>query len=202
MKRKRAALYVRVSTDEQNTNAQERALKEYVQRRGWLLYHIYKDTGISGSVSSRPGLNELMKDCRRRAIDVVVVWKFDRFARSLKTLISGLELCRAIGIDFVSVTEAVDTSLPAGEMLFQMIGAVAQFERSLIAERVKSGLANARANGKILGRPPLRKLTRKEVSDLRRQRAHGRVTFRILAKTFGVSVWTAHRLCAGGAWKH
>jgi len=96
-----------------------------------------------------------------------VVWKFDRFARSLKNLIAGLELCRALGIDFVSVTEAVDTSLPAGEMLFQMIGAVAQFERSLIAERVKSGLANARANGKILGRPPLRKLTRKEVADLR-----------------------------------
>jgi len=99
-----------------------------------------------------------------------MVWKFDRFARSLKNLIAGLELCRALGIDFVSVTEAVDTSLPAGEMLFQMIGAVAQFERSLIAERVKSGLANARPNGKILGRPPLRKLTRKEVADLRKRR--------------------------------
>jgi DNA invertase Pin-like site-specific DNA recombinase len=128
---------------------------------------------------------------------VVVVWKFDRFARSLKNLIAGLELCRALGIDFVSVTEAVDTSLPAGEMLFQMIGAVAQFERSLIAERVKSGLANARANGKILGRPPLRKLTRKEIADLRRHRTQGKVTFRALAKTFGISVWTAHRLCAG-----
>jgi DNA invertase Pin-like site-specific DNA recombinase len=73
MKKKRAALYVRVSTDEQNTDAQERVLKEYVQRRGWLLHHTYKDTGISGTASSRPGLNELMKDCRRRAIDVVVV---------------------------------------------------------------------------------------------------------------------------------
>ena len=100
-------------------------------------------------VANRPGLNELLKDCRRRAFDVVVVWKFDRFARSLNNLIAGLEFCRALGIDFVSVTEAVDTSLPAGEMLFQMIGAVAQFERSLIAERVKSGLANARANGKV-----------------------------------------------------
>ena len=151
-----------------------------------------------GITASRPGLDELLKDCRRRTIDVVVVWKFDRFARSLKNLIAGLELCRALGIDFVSVTEAVDTSLPAGEMLFQMIGAVAQFERSLIAERVKSGLANARANGKILGRPPLRKLTRKEVADLRRHRTQGKVTFRALAKKFGVSVWTAHRLCAGG----
>jgi DNA invertase Pin-like site-specific DNA recombinase len=96
--------------------------------------------------------------------------EFDRFARSLKHLIAGLELRRALGIDFVSVTEAVDTSLPAGEMLFQMIGAVAQFERSLIRERVKSGLANARANGKILGRPPLRRLTRTEVASLKRQR--------------------------------
>jgi DNA invertase Pin-like site-specific DNA recombinase len=116
---------------------------------------------------------------------------------TLKNLIAGLELCTALGIDFVSVTEAVDTSLPAGEMLFQMIGAFAQFERSLIAERVRSGLANARANGKMLGRPPLRKLTRGEVADLRKQRAHGKLPFRILAKNFGVSVWTAHRLCAG-----
>src|SRR4029077_14301582 len=124
--------------------------REYVQRRGWPPHKIYRDK-IIGVTASRPGLDELLKDCKRRTIDVVVVWKFDRFARSLKNLISGLEFCRALGIDFVSVTEAVDTSLPAGEMLFQMIGAVAQFERSLIAERVKSGLANARANGKILG---------------------------------------------------
>jgi DNA invertase Pin-like site-specific DNA recombinase len=195
MKRKRAALYVRVSTDEQNTNAQERALREYVHRRGWVPHHIYKDTGISGSVSSRPGLNELMKDCRRRAIDVVVVWKFDRFARSLKTLISGLEMCRAFGIDFVSVTEAVDTSLPAGEMLFQMIGAVAQFERSLISERVKSGLDHARKNGQKLGRPPLRILSRRQISELKQQRALRKTPFRTLAANFGVSIWTAHKLC-------
>jgi DNA invertase Pin-like site-specific DNA recombinase len=116
---------------------------------------------------------------------VVIVWKLDRFARSLKNLIARLEFCRALGIDFVSVTEAIDTSLPAGEMLFQMIGAVAQFERSLIAERVKSGLANARANGKILARPPLRKLTRKDVADLRKQRVHQKLPFRTLAKNFG-----------------
>src|SRR5450755_4373148 len=154
-----------------------------------------KDTGISGTTSSRPGLNELMKDCRRRAIDVVVVWKFDRFARSLKTLISGLELCRAFGIDFVSVTEAIDTSLPAGEMLFQMIGAVAQFERSLISERVKSGLDHARKNGQRLGRPPLRSLSRNEIKELKRQRILRKTPFRALAKGFGISVWTAHKLC-------
>jgi DNA invertase Pin-like site-specific DNA recombinase len=171
-------------------------LREYVKRRGWSLHKIYRDK-CTGATANRPGLNELLKDCRYRSIDVVVVWKFDRFARSLKNLIAGLELCRALGIDFVSVTEAVDTSLPAGEMLFHMTGAVAQFERSLIAERVKAGLANARANGKILGRSPLRKLTLKEIAELRTQRRHGKVTFRILAKNFGVSVWTAHRLCAG-----
>jgi DNA invertase Pin-like site-specific DNA recombinase len=195
MKQKRAALYVRVSSGEQHTEMQERALREYVQRRGWVMHKIYRDK-ITGATARRPGLDELLKDCRHRSIDVVVVWKFDRFARSLKNLIAGLELCRAMGIDFVSVREAVDTSLPAGEMLFQMIGAVAQFERSLIAERVKSGLANARANGKILGRPPLRKLTHNEIATLRRQRGREKLPFRILAKKFGVSVWTAHRLCA------
>jgi DNA invertase Pin-like site-specific DNA recombinase len=195
MKQKRAALYVRVSTGEQHTEAQERALRDYVQRRGWSPHKIYRDK-ITGATARRPGLDELLKDCRRRTIDVVVVWKFDRFARSLKNLIAGPELCRALGIDFVSVTEAVDTSLPAGEMLFQMIGAVAQFERSLIAERVKSGLANAKAKGKILGRPPLRRLTRTEVASLKRQRVRDKVPFRRLARDFGVSVWTAHRLCA------
>jgi DNA invertase Pin-like site-specific DNA recombinase len=137
----------------------------------------------------------MMKDCRRGGIDVVVVWKFDRFARSLKTLIAGLDLFRALGIDFVSVTEAVDTSMPMGEMLFQIIGSAAQFERSLIAERVKSGLANARANGKILGRPSLRRLTRDEILELRRMRTQSKTPFRSLARQFGVSVWTAHRLC-------
>ena len=119
---------------------------------GWLQLKIYRDKR-TGTIACRPGLDELLKDCRRRAFDVIVVWKFDRFARSLKHLIDALELCRALGIDFLSVTEAVDTSLRAGEMLFQMIGAVA-FERSLIAERVRSGLANARANGKILATRP------------------------------------------------
>jgi DNA invertase Pin-like site-specific DNA recombinase len=197
VKTKRAALYTRVSSGEQHTGAQERALREYVQRRGWKLQQSYRDQGVSGALSNRPALNELMKACRRGSVDVVVVWKFDRFARSLKQLMSGLEMCRALGIDFVSVTEAVDTSLPAGELVFQMIGAVAQFERSLIAERVKSGLANARANGKTLGRPPLRKLTPTETRELRRQRVHDDVPFRVLAKKFGVSVWTAHRMCMG-----
>lgn len=191
---KRAAAYVRVSSGEQNTGAQERAIRDYIARCGWTLQKVYRDE-ISGSTNRRPGLDQMMKDCRRGSIDVVVVWKFDRFARSLKTLISGLEFCRALGIDFVSVTEAIDSSLAAGEMLFQMIGAVAQFERSLIGERVKSGLANARANGKVLGRPPKRKLTRSEIAEIRRHRAHARMPFRALAQKFGISTWTAYQLC-------
>ena len=194
MKQKRAALYTRVSSGEQNAEAQERALREYVQRRGWVVQKIYRDR-MSGATTNRPELNEMLKDCRRGSVDVVVVWKFDRFARSLQALISGLELCRSLGIDFVSVTEAVDTSLPAGELVFQMIGAVAQFERSLIGERVKSGLANAKAKGKVLGRPPLRKLSRAESRQLRQERVQRNMPFRVLAKKFGVSVWTAHRLC-------
>ncbi len=153
MKTKRAALYTRVSSGEQNTGAQERALREYVQRRGWKLQQIYRDQGVSGASSKRPALNELLKACRRGSFDVVVVLKFDRFARSLKQLMSGLEMCRALGIDFVSVTEAVDTSLPAGELVFQMIGAVAQFERSLIAERVKVWVSECASEGKDIGTP-------------------------------------------------
>ena len=195
MKTKRVAVYIRVSCAEQNGGAQERALREYVQRRGWKLQQIYRDQGVSGASSNRPALNEMLKACRRGSVDVIVVWKFDRFARSLKQLMSGLEMCRALGIDFVSVTESIDTSLPSGELVFQMIGAVAQFERSLIAERVKSGLANARAKGKSLGRPPLRRLSRAESRELRTERAKRNIPFRVLAKKFGVSVWTAHRLC-------
>ena len=112
MKTKRAALYVRVSTNEQDTEAQERALREYVQRRGWKLQKIYRDQGLSGASSKRPALNELLKACRRGSVDVVVVWKFDRFARSLKQLMSGLETCRALGIDFVSVTAKLPSISP------------------------------------------------------------------------------------------
>jgi DNA invertase Pin-like site-specific DNA recombinase len=174
VKTKRAALYVRVSSGEQSTGAQERALREYVQRRGWKLQQIYRDQGVSGASSNRPALNEMLKACRRGSVDVIVVWKFGRFARSLKQLMSGLEMCRALGIDFVSVTEAVDTSIPSGELLLQLVGAVAQFERSLIGERLKSGLANARAKGKSLGRPPLRKLSTGETRQLRTERARQR----------------------------
>jgi len=111
-----------------------------------------------------------MRDCRSGGIDVVVVSKFDRFARSLRALIGALDTFKALGIDFVSVTESIDTALPAGELVFHIFGAVAQFERALIGQRVKSGLEHARKRGVLLGRPPLRRLSPQEVAELREER--------------------------------
>jgi DNA invertase Pin-like site-specific DNA recombinase len=138
-----------------------------------------------------------LEDSRRKRFDIVVVWKFDRFARSLKQLVNALELFRTLGIAFVSCTEAIDTSLPHGEMLFQIIGAIAQWERSLIAERVKAGLQHARSQGKRLGRPPLRELTPGEAAKLRKERRQNGVPFRNLASKWGLSVWSVHKLCSG-----
>jgi DNA invertase Pin-like site-specific DNA recombinase len=125
---------------------------------------------------------------------VVLVWKFDRFARSLRQLVSALELFREFGIDFVSATEAVDTSLPSGELVFQIFGAIAQFERALIGERVRAGLGEARRNGKRIGRPPIRTLTPEERIRLRVEHRKGK-TLRQLAKSYGVTLWTAHSAC-------
>jgi DNA invertase Pin-like site-specific DNA recombinase len=191
-----AGIYARASTAEQHPEYQTRELIEYVKRRNWRIYRIYTDKGVSGALEKRPALDALLNDCRLRKIDFVVVWKFDRFARSLKQLVHALELFRKLGIGFVSCTEAIDTSLPHGELLFQIIGAIAQWERSLIADRVKAGLQNARIRGKRLGRPPKTTLTRSDVAALRKERKKNQSPFRALAKKFGVSVFTAHRLCA------
>jgi DNA invertase Pin-like site-specific DNA recombinase len=195
MQAKRVAMYTRVSTSDQHPEMQERELVEYAKRRNWKLYRIYGDKGVSGATERRPALDALFDDCRRLKIDVVVVWKFDRFARSLKQLLHALELFRKLGIAFVSCTEAIDTSLPHGEMLFQIIGAIAQWERSLIVERVRAGLQHARSQGKRLGRPPLRVLTAEVITKLRKERARTKAPFRTLATKYGVSVFTAHRLC-------
>jgi DNA invertase Pin-like site-specific DNA recombinase len=151
----RAALYARVSTanNGQDPTMQTRELREYCKRRDWYVSGEYVDEGISGSKDSRPELNKLMADAHRRRFDAVVVWRFDRFARSVSHLIRALENFKALGIEFISLSEQVDTSTPTGKMVFTVLGAVAELERSLIAERVKAGLRNARAKGKRLGRP-------------------------------------------------
>jgi DNA invertase Pin-like site-specific DNA recombinase len=195
MVNKRTVIYTRVSTTDQHPEMQRKELLEYIKRRGWSLRKEYSDKGISGAAERRPALDALLADCRRGKVDTVIVWKFDRFARSLKQLLSALDLFRKLNIDFVSCTEALDTSLPHGEMLFQIIGAIAQWERSLIAERVRAGLQHARSQGKRLGRPPLRVLKPKDIADLRKERAQTKLPFRALATKWGLSVWTVHTLC-------
>jgi DNA invertase Pin-like site-specific DNA recombinase len=150
---KTVALYARVSTADQSCDLQLADLRRYAKQRFEIIRE-YIDTGISGAQRHRPSLNALMADARKKRFDVVLVWKFDRFARSLKHLIDSLEDFGALGIDFVSYTEGVDTTTPSGRLLFHMVGAVAQFERDLIAERVRAGIAHAKANGKRIGRPP------------------------------------------------
>ncbi len=153
--RTRAAIYARVSTGHngQDPTMQTRESEEYCERRGWSVAEEYVDVGISGSKEDRAELNRLMADAHRRRFDAVVVWKFDRFARSVSHLLRALETFKALGIDFVSLSEQVDTSTPTGKMVFTVLGAVAELERSLIAERVRAGIRNARAKGKRLGRP-------------------------------------------------
>ena len=151
----RVGLYARVSTvgNGQSPEMQLRELREYCARRGWQIAGEYVDAGISGAKDSRPELNRLVADAHRRRFDSVVVWRFDRFARSVSHLLRALETFKALGIEFVSLSEQVDTSTPTGKMVFTVLGAVAELERSLIAERVRAGLRNARAKGRRLGRP-------------------------------------------------
>ena len=150
----RVGLYARVSTlNGQDPEMQLSELREYAARRGWTVTSEYVDQGVSGSKESRPELNQLMGDAHRRKFDAVLVWKIDRFGRSLKHLVNALaDLC-AYGVAFVSFRDNLDLSTPSGRLMFQIIGAMAEFERSLIQERVKAGLRNARAKGKRFGRP-------------------------------------------------
>ncbi len=152
----RVALYARVSTTDQSTDSQLFDLRRYVSERGWNIFKEYVDEGISGTKDSRPALNELMNDAKKRRFDVVLVWRFDRFARSTKHLILALEEFKNLGIDFVSYQENIDTSSPLGSAIFTIISAVAQLERDIIAERVKAGLRRAVENGKRLGRPKVK----------------------------------------------
>jgi DNA invertase Pin-like site-specific DNA recombinase len=152
---KRAALYMRVSTKGhgQTTETQALALRNYAAHRGFEIVQEYRDEGISDSKDSRPGLDRLMKDARTRKFDVVIVARFDRFARSVSHLLRALEEFGHLGVDFVSLSESIDTSTPMGKMIFTVLGAVAELERNLIKERVHMGISRARKEGKQLGRP-------------------------------------------------
>src|ERR1700685_866380 len=189
----KTALYARVSTNNgQDPEMQLRELREYCQRRGWEISAEYVDIGISGAKEKRPQLDRLMADAHRRRFDVVACWRFDRFARSVSHLLRALETFKALGLVFVSLSEQVDTSTPAGKLVFTVLGAVAELERSLIAERVRAGLRNARAKGKILGRP------RKKIdlADIKRLRKSGS-SWRAAGAALGVSAATAQRAFCG-----
>src|ERR1700691_113112 len=151
----RMAIYARVSTTNhgQDVTLQTRELQQFAEARGWHAVDAYIDAGVSGAKDSRPELNRLMADAHKRRFDVVAVWRFDRFARSVSHLLRALETFNALGIAFVSLSEQMDTTTPTGKMVFTVLGAVAELERSLIVERVRAGLRNAKANGKRLGRP-------------------------------------------------
>jgi DNA invertase Pin-like site-specific DNA recombinase len=149
----RVGIYARVSTKDQSCELQLRDLRAYCAARQFLVTREYVDLGQSGTKDSRPQLNELMGDVRKRKVDVILVWRFDRFARSTKHLLLALEEFRSLGLQFISYQENIETGTPLGQAIFTIISAVAQLERDLICERVSAGIRNARANGKRLGRP-------------------------------------------------
>ena len=187
---KRVAIYARVSTANhgQDVTLQTRELEQFAGARGWHVAGAYVDQGVSGSKDSRPELNRLMADAHKRRFDVVCVWRFDRFARSVSHLLRALETFKALGIDFVSFSEQMDTSTPAGKMVFTVLGAVAELERSLIVERVRAGLRNARVKGKKLGRPSIAV----DAARIARLRVQG-LTVRQIAAELGYSRSLVHK---------
>jgi len=191
----RVAIYARVSTSNsgQDPSLQTTELKDYCERRGWHLAGEYVDVGISGAKEKRPELDRLMADAHRRRFDAVVVWKFDRFARSVSHLLRALETFRALGIEFASFSEQLDTSTPAGRLVFTVLGAVAELERSLIVERVRAGMRNARAKGKRIGRPAKTHLNPDARRAIWEAHKHGVASLRQLARRFSTSLGTVPR---------
>jgi DNA invertase Pin-like site-specific DNA recombinase len=185
----RVALYARVSTlNGQNPEVQLAELREYSTRRGWTVAGEYVDEGVSGAKESRPALNRLMADVHRRRFAVLLVWKIDRFGRSLRHLVNALADLDAAGVAFVSVHDNIDLSTPSGRLMFQIIGSMAEFERALTQERVRAGLRLARSKGKKLGRP--RAGVNPELVFAMRQQGD---SWRVISGRLGVGVGTAVR---------
>jgi DNA invertase Pin-like site-specific DNA recombinase len=167
---------------------QLRELQDYCALRKWTVVGSYVDEGVSGSKESRPQLNRLMADARRRRVDAVLCWKIDRFGRSLKHLVNALADLDAYGVAFISLKDNLDLSTPSGRLMFQIIGAMAEFERSLCQERVRAGLRNAKANGKTLGRPRMM-VNASQIASLRASGA----SWQRIADQMGIGVGTACR---------
>src|SRR5205807_7389258 len=183
------ALYARVSTlNNQDPEMQLSELREYAGRRGWQIVEEFTDQGVSGCKESRPALNRLMSDACRRRFDAILVWKIDRFGRSLKHLVNALAELESLGVAFISLRDNLDLSTPAGRLMFQIIAAMAEFERALIQERVRAGLRNARQRGKRLGRPRVVV----DVAQIRSLRAVG-ASWRTISRQLGVGVGTLYK---------
>ena len=177
------AIYARVSTTKQKTELQLIELRDYVKRSKWEIYKEYIDEGYSGANTKRPAFIKMMAEARQKKFDVLLVWKFDRLSRSMRDLINTISEIESLGLDFISYENQIDTSTPSGKLVFHVIGSVAEFERDIIRERVRAGLANAKRKGKRLGRPPQPKIKRDAAKKLRQK---GK-SFRSIARTLSVS---------------
>jgi DNA invertase Pin-like site-specific DNA recombinase len=190
----RVAIYARVSTTNhgQDVGLQTGDLREFAEARGWRFADEYIDSGVSGSKDSRPELNRLMADAKRRRFDVVLVWKLDRFGRSLRHLVNALAEFESLGIAFVSLSDNLDLSTASGRLMFNIIGAMAEFERELIRERVKAGMKNAKAKGARIGRPRVAV----DAARIAALRAAG-LSWPKIARELGVSVGTVYAVNRG-----
>jgi DNA invertase Pin-like site-specific DNA recombinase len=188
----RVAIYVRVSTDGQTTANQELELRAWAERAGHVVVEVYADNGHSGSKSrrDRPALDAALKDAVRRRFDVLAAWSVDRLGRSLQDLVGTLQDLRGAGVDLFLHQQALDTATPSGRAMYGMLGVFAEFERAMIVERVKAGLARARAQGKRLGRP---RVAAKTEAAIRQLRAQG-IGIRAIAKRAGCGVGTVQRV--------
>ncbi len=186
----RVGIYARVSTTDkgQDVGMQTRELEAYAKARGWTICDRFVDEGISGSQTKRPALDRLLNACRRRQVDVVLVWRLDRLGRSLKHLIMTLDEFQSLGVAFVSLHEQLDCTTATGQLLLHLLGAFAEFERAIIRERVKAGLANARNKGKRLGRPSLA-IDALQIKSLRRT-GH---SIRQIARELHISLGSVHK---------
>lgn len=193
--KKVAGLYLRVSTTQQQCDPQESELRQYAEKRGWV-HKIYSDVQ-SGAKENRPALERLLADARRRRIDAIVIWSLDRLARSLKQLLTLLEEFQRLNVDFICLKQDLDTSSAAGRLTYHVLGAVAEFERELLRQRVRMGIQEAKRRGRRLGRPPLRLFSPKEIGDIRSSRRHGKSSVRKLASKYGTTEFMVNKILAG-----
>jgi DNA invertase Pin-like site-specific DNA recombinase len=189
---KRAAIYARVSTDSQTVENQIRELRQIADRRGWEVVEVYTDAGVSGAKgrAQRPGLDQMLKDASRRKFDVVMSWAIDRLGRSLIDLLGTIQHLEAVGVDLFLDQQAIDTTTPMGKLVFQITGAFAEFERSMIRQRVKAGLKRAVAQGTKLGRPKVDPILERKAQ---KQLEKGTGILKV-AKMLGLGTGTVQRI--------